>query len=153
MNKKIYFGIGLAILLLGLIFFINKNNFGIIKAMPKGDVKTEVSGLVNAKPQGKMVTGTDQETFSGTITAVDTGCFSDAICSVTVDGKKIILVQGGRGQSSDAVVGKLVGVGSIGELEQKIGEHANVYAAPMPDGAYSLYGNDKYYVEVVDLKK
>jgi hypothetical protein len=110
------------------------------------DVVTEV-------PKGKMVTGSDLETFSGIITAVDTGCFSDAICSVTVNEKKVILVKGGRGLPPNTAVGKLVGVESIGDLETKIGQHANVYAGVTPEGDYSIYGNDKYYVEVVNIKR
>jgi hypothetical protein len=100
-----------------------------------------------------MVTGSDLETFSGIITAVDTGCFSDAICSVTVNEKKVILVKGGRGLPPNTAVGKLVGVESIGDLETKIGQHANVYAGVTPEGDYSIYGNDKYYVEVVNIKR
>lgn len=104
-------------------------------------------------PQGKLVTGSDTETFSGTITAVNTGCFSDMICSVTVDDKEIILVKGGRGMPADTKVGTLIGVESIGDLEGKIGAHANVYATTTPEGDYSLYGSDLYYVEVVDIKE
>jgi len=103
-------------------------------------------------PEGKLITGSATETFSGTITAVDTGCFYDAVCSVSVDGKKVVLVKGGRGMSPDIKVGKLLGVESIGDLEQKIGSHANVYATTTPDGEWSLYGDEKYYVEVVTLK-
>jgi len=104
------------------------------------------------QPQGKLVTGSTTETFSGAITAVDTGCFYDAVCSVSVDGKKVILVKGGRGMSPDIPVGKLMGVESIGDLEGKIGAHANVFATTTLEGDYSLYGNNLYYVEVVDLK-
>lgn len=100
----------------------------------------------------KMVTGSDKETFSGKITAVDTGCFVDAVCSVSVDGKKIILMTGGIRMNPDQEVGKLVGVESIGDLEGKIGVHANVYAAPTREGDYTLYGSSKYYVEVTDMR-
>lgn len=101
---------------------------------------------------GKLVTGSATETFSGTITAVDTGCFYDATCSVSVDGKKIILITGGRSMSPDVKVGRLIGVDSVGDLEQKIGAHANVYATTTAEGDWSLYGNENYYVEVVTLK-
>ena len=96
----------------------------------------------------KTTTGSDIETFSGTISAVDTGCLADAVCSVTVDGKKIILVKGGRALPPDTIVGKLIGV-AIGDLKQKIGAYANVYAGLTPEGDYTLYGNSDYYVEVV----
>lgn len=99
-----------------------------------------------------QISGSTTETFSGTITAVDTGCFYDAVCSVSINGKKVVLVKGGRGMSPDIKVGKLLGVESIGDLEQKIGSHANVYATTTPEGEWSLYGNDQYFVEVVTVK-
>ena len=131
MKKVIYLGAATVIIVLAVFFTTNRNNQNV--------------------PQGKMVTGSHVETFSGTITAVDTGCFFDATCSVTVDGKKVILVTGGRAMASNTKVGKLVGVESIGDLEQKIGQHANVYATTTPDGSWSLYGDEKYYVEVIKV--
>ncbi|HEX7724881.1 MAG TPA: hypothetical protein VF438_04055 [Candidatus Paceibacterota bacterium] len=101
--------------------------------------------------QGKLVTGTDKETFSGTITAVDTSCFVDATCSVTVDGKKVILEQGRMLATTTPEVGRLIGVDSIGDLEKHIGDHANVYATTTPTGDYTIYGSAKYYVEVLKL--
>ena len=62
-------------------------------------------------------------------------------------------MKGGRGLDPNTVVGKLIGVASIGDLEQKIGQDANVYAGLTPEGDYTLYGNSKYYVEVLDLKE
>ena len=143
MNKKTYyyaFAV-LVVIIAGVVWFTLYDN----KTPGEADA-------VTTHPQGKLITGSDIETFSGTITAVDTGCFSDAVCSVTVDGKKIILEKGGRGMSPDIQVGHLIGVASIGDLEKTIGEHANVYATTTPEGDYSLYGNSKYYVEVLDLK-
>ncbi len=140
MNKNTY--ITLAVILLALI--------ALVFVQKKNSVAPTTSE--NATTTQKLVTGTDQETFSGTITAVDTGCFSDATCSVTVDGKKIVLVTGGRGVSPDVKVGKLLGVNSVGDLEQKIGAHANVFATTTPDGNYSIYGNENYYVEVVVMQ-
>lgn len=144
MNKKIFNIIfGVIILIIAGFVFIKVSNVKL----------NEENRILVDKAKGKLVTGSEVETFSGIITAVDTGCFSDAICSVTVDSKKIVLVKGGRGQSQDIQVGKLIGVNSIGDLQQKIGQHANVYATTTPDGAYSLYGNSKYYVEVLNLKQ
>lgn len=141
MKKNIYIAIGVVGFVVVALLLVNKYN-----SNPATDVDTK-SNI----PQGKLVTGSDSETFSGTITAVDTGCFSDGVCSVSVDGKKVVLVKGGRGMSQDVKVGKLIGVDSIGDLEQKIGEHANVFATTTPEGDYSLYGNSLYYVEVVKI--
>lgn len=105
--------------------------------------------VVTVAPEEQTPVANDQEaTFSGEISAVDTGCFVDAICSVTVDGKKVILLTGMRlGEVPE--VGTLKGVESIGDLEAKIGSRANVYAAKAPEGEYTLYGSTKYYVEVL----
>lgn len=88
-------------------------------------------------------------TFTGKIEAVDTGCFADGVCSVTVDGKKVILLAGFR--ISPPPVGSLKGVASIGDLEGKIGSTARVYAATSTQEGYdyTLYGSPTYYVEVV----
>ncbi len=91
-------------------------------------------------------------TFSGTISAVDTGCFADGVCSVTIGGKNVILLSGFR--ISPPAVGSLKGVDSIGDLGSRIGATANVYAATTSGSAadYTLYGSKDYYVEVVPAK-
>lgn len=88
--------------------------------------------------------------FTGEISAVNTGCFSDGVCSVTVDGKEVILLTGMR--INVPPVGTLQGVDSIGDLESKIGTKAEVYAAKTSEGdaGYTLYGNASYYVKVLD---
>lgn len=90
-------------------------------------------------------------TFAGTISAVNTGCFADGICSVTIDGKEVILLSGFR-VAPIPEVGSLQGVDSIGDLESEIGSKAEVYAAPATEGdaEYTLYGNTSYYVRVLD---
>jgi len=90
-------------------------------------------------------------TFTGTISSVNTGCFADGICSVTVDGKEIILLSGFRATPVPEV-GSLKGVDSIGDLENEIGSKAEVYATPTKEGDadYTLYGSSSYYVNVLD---
>lgn len=89
------------------------------------------------------------ETFSGKIEAVNTGCFADGICSVTISGKEVIILTGMRAGVIPPV-GSLKGVDSIGDLEGKIGAAAKVYAAKTTEGGadYTLYGSTSYYVEV-----
>ena len=94
------------------------------------------------------VTTAQMYTFEGTISAYDTSCFSDGVCSVTVGGKKVILVTGGRAMAGNTV-GKLIGVGSISDLGNKIGATADVYALPLDNGDYTLYGDAGYYVKVL----
>ncbi len=141
MDKKYYVPfLIICAIIMAFIFYINY----------KAD--SEEKDIKNDVPQGKLPTGSDIETFSGTITAYDTGCFADATCSISVDGKKVILVTGGRAMSQDTPVGRLLGVESIGDLEMKIGAHANVYATTTPEGDYTLYGSNDYYVEVVEIE-
>ena len=83
--------------------------------------------------------------FKGTITAYSTACFSDGICSVTVDGKEVIITAGFRQQKT---VGTLIGVDSIADLENQIGARAEVYAALTEEGSYTLYGSQAYFVKV-----
>ncbi|HEY0011096.1 MAG TPA: peptidoglycan-binding protein [Candidatus Paceibacterota bacterium] len=90
-------------------------------------------------------------TFTGKIESVDTGCFADGVCSVTVDGKKVVLLTGMR-IAPIPPVGSLKGVDSIGDLEGKINARAEVYAHPVRDGDgdFTLYGSTGYYVKVLD---
>ena len=157
MRRNIYIAISVvAVIIIGL--------FIAIRVLPQKNTNTPeannaetgndgtASETVSPPASGKLITGSAMETFSGTITAVDTGCFSDKMCSVTVDGKKVILETGGRGVSPDVKVGKLLGViKSTADLEKAVGKHANVYASPTSDGNYTIYGDDKYYVEVLAI--
>ncbi|HTE48342.1 MAG TPA: hypothetical protein VK675_00345 [Candidatus Paceibacterota bacterium] len=105
---------------------------------------------VDNNASADMAAGSNTATFSGTISAVDTGCTSDGICSVTIDGKKVILAQYG-GPAPTAPVGKLIGVDSISDIQGKIGAFANVFAGKTAEGDYTLYGNSAYYVEVAEI--
>ena len=90
------------------------------------------------------VESTSPETFRGTLEEVNVGCFVDGECYVVVSGQKVTLL---RGWSSE-VVGQVIGVGSIGDLESFIGEEISVYAQSVGDGTYSLYGDSRYYVKL-----
>ena len=90
-----------------------------------------------------------EPTFSGEISAVNTGCFADGICSVTVGDREVILLTGMRAGEIPPL-GSLKGAESIGDLEGMIGATAKVYAATTTEGdaEYTLYGSKDYYVEV-----
>ncbi len=85
------------------------------------------------------------DTFTGTLTKVDTGCFSDGECYVEVDGKHVTALMG----FSRDTVGKVVGVAGFGDLEQYIGKKVEVYAQVNPDGTYTLYGSEGFYIKVI----
>lgn len=82
------------------------------------------------------------ETFSGTLTAVSTACFSDGICSATIDGKVLILAQGWK----QGAVGEVRFVDGIGGLESSIGSNVHAFAQKTSTG-YTLYGSNDYYIE------
>ncbi len=84
------------------------------------------------------------EAITGTLTAVNTGCFSDGVCFATVAGKKVILLIG-RYQGK---LGRIIGVESIGDLEGRIGETVTVYAGKDADGNFTLLGNEAFYLKV-----
>ena len=135
-NTNKYIVIGVIVVILALV------SVPLMRKLRAGQAVDNDVNEANA-----VVAGT--KTFSGTISAVDAGCFSDGVCSVTVDGKKIILVQGGLSMSPSVAVGRLIGVNSVGDLKDKIGAFANVYATLTPEGDYTIYGNSDYFVEVV----
>lgn len=85
------------------------------------------------------------DTFTGTLTKVDTGCFSDGECYVEVDGKKITALIG----FSRAEVGSVIGVPGFGDLEGYIGKKVEVYAQDNSDGTYTLYGSAGFYIKVL----
>ena len=88
----------------------------------------------------------DAEKFEGTVTAYSTGCFADGICSITVDGKKIITTVG----RSQIIVGQVTGIPDFGSIENNVGAHAKVYAKKTDDG-YTLYGSADYYVAITPV--
>ena len=101
----------------------------------------------SAQKVAQVVEIKDVKRFTGKVENFDTGCFVDATCSVTISGKKVILVTGGRSMGP-ASVGSLLGVESIGDIDKKIGSQAEVYADKLSDNEYSLYGDKDYYVKI-----
>lgn len=84
------------------------------------------------------------DTFTGTLTKVDTSCFADGECFVEVDGKKVTALIG----FSRAEVGSVIGVEGFGDLESYIGKPVEVYAQDNSDGTYTLYGSKGFYIKV-----
>lgn len=78
--------------------------------------------------------------FEGTLSEVNTGCYSDGECFVVVDGKHITTL---RGWSRD-----IVGTADLDALHNAIGKNVEVYAKDMGDGTYSLYGSEGFYVRL-----
>lgn len=102
---------------------------------------TEPNTPSTEKPTGKI----KADTFTGILQAVNTGCFSDGECSVTVDGKHVTVLMGW----SQDTVGTIIGAPSIGDLEAFIGKPVEIYARDNADGTYSLYGSEGFYIKVL----
>lgn len=86
--------------------------------------------------------------ITGTISSVDTGCFYDAICSVTINKtQKIILITGGR-MPPQQEAGKMIGFDGVGDLEQNIGKTLTGYVKKVSENEYTIYGDANYFVEL-----
>lgn len=82
--------------------------------------------------------------FSGVLTEVNTACFADGECFVVIDGKHITTTLGWRQE----VVGSIIGVESIGDMENYKGQQFEVYAQDKGDGTYTLYGSEGFYIKL-----
>jgi hypothetical protein len=124
-------------------------------------LNSTLPGFVNVTENGPVSGGDDEvvveeeappstslraEKFVGTLEEVNVGCFADGICSVQVDGKNVIVLQGW----SQNIVGSITGVDGIGGLESFIGDEVEVYAQYVSEGQYTLYGDVRYYAAPVD---
>ena len=118
-----------------------RNDMGIT---PTGMVGPKTRAALNALDTVDTVS-LDEERFTGNITAVSTGCFTDGECSVSVDGKKVVTTIGWTGGPVGTIKGTVT---NIGDLESRIGANVNVYALKTTDG-YTLYGSSDYYIEVL----
>lgn len=105
-----------------------------------------VQRAANPRAQQQVAATTSPEDqgvhFTGTLEAVNTGCFADGECFVVVGGKHVTAVRGW----SQEVVGTVRGVEGFGDLTKHIGEQMDVYAYGAGDGVYTLYGNAALYI-------
>lgn len=95
-------------------------------------------------PQPKQSAPQAPERFSGKLQEVNTGCFADGECFVTIDGKHVTTTWGW----TQEVVGSVKGVEGFGDLEQHIGKNIEVYANKLENGDFTLYGDAAYYIEL-----
>lgn len=135
---KLVIGGLVAIVLIVMAFFI----FGDAALAPSDDMGTASSTDNNPNTFGKL----KADTFTGTLEEVNTGCFADGECYVTVDGKHVTVLMGW----SQDLVGSVIGAPSIGDLENYVGTEVEVYAQVNPDNTYTLYGSEGFYVKTPD---
>ncbi len=107
--------------------------------LPHDDDENSDTDDMEEEPVGKL----KADVFVGTLEAVNTGCFADGECFVEVDGKHVTAL---IGWSRDTV-GSVQGVEGFGGLEAYIGKEVEVYAQVNPDGTYTLYGSEGFYIK------
>jgi hypothetical protein len=115
---------------------------------------TELVDAPNGNPAGRMANPSTPtspqggklaaDTFTGTLTKVDTGCFSDGECYVEVGGNHVTAIMGW----SQETVGTVQGVEGFGDLESHIGKQVEVYAQKLSEGNFTLYGSEGFYIRV-----
>lgn len=84
------------------------------------------------------------ERFRGTVEAIDTGCYVDATCTLTISGRRVVF---GRGWSRSDW-GEVVGL-DPSNSDAILGREVEVYARKYDDLGYTLEGDDAYYVRPV----
>jgi hypothetical protein len=132
------------IVVLGLILVLSEP-----KQSEAPGITSEVTPIIDAAPTAPdtpPATKLKADTFTGTLTKVDTGCFADGECYIEVDGKKVTAIMG----FSQEVAGSVMGVEGFGDLESYIGKPVEVYAQDNSDGTYTLYGSAGFYIKVLE---
>jgi hypothetical protein len=149
----------LIIVVLGLIVVLGKpkemsapNTDEVEDGMTQQTDSSDTGAIITTNTTTTVTTVTTEpgtklkaDTFTGTLTKVDTGCFADGECYIEVDGKKVTAVIG----FSQAVVGNIIGVEGFGDLENYIGKDVEIYAQDNSDGTYTLYGSTGFYIKVL----
>lgn len=88
---------------------------------------------------------TESEMFTGTLTEFNSGCYADAECYAMVDGNHVTIAIGWSQDTVGSVIGTDDGMGG---LLDHIGEEVEVYAQPVDENKYTLYGSEEYYIKV-----
>jgi hypothetical protein len=93
--------------------------------------------------------GARDETFTGTITAINFGCAVDASCDVTIDNTKTVHFGHDTRRSGPTTWGNTEELwGLMQTPDQGVGKKVEVFAATTDGSAYTLEGKKDYYVRV-----
>lgn len=145
-TKHLVFGVVLCALVFGVIaiasaLYVQKSLLAIppLEEVAEQNDTSVPSGTEDSS--GKL----KADTFAGVLEEVDTGCFADGECFVVVDGKRVTAIMGW----STETVGSIQGVDGFGDLEQYVGGRVEVYAQELPDGTYTLYGSEGFYIKTL----
>ncbi len=147
-NKPIYI-IGAILIIAGVYVYMTRTTpqLGIVptnEAIDVAPTTTISSDRRMGTSSVKQKPTQTPERFSGTLTAINTGCFSDGECFAIVDEKHVTILWGW----TEETVGKIEGVPSIGDLETQVGKTVSVYANKTAEGTYALYGDANYFIKI-----
>ena len=90
--------------------------------------------------------------FTGNITETNNGCWFDGICSIKVDERLVTAEIGGLGppNSKPEIRGKLIGISFSQDTQKYIGKKVEVYAKQTNDNGFTIYGNENYYIRLLE---
>jgi hypothetical protein len=86
--------------------------------------------------------------WTGKINSVKNDCIFDGMCTITVSGVEVVVVQGMVALQEGEEMGQLRGVESVGDMEKYIGQEANVFARKISSNLFTLYGNKDFFIEL-----
>lgn len=85
-----------------------------------------------------------ETTFRGTVSEIDTGCYADGICTMTIDGKRVVFGQGMT--AADPPTGQLIGTTAP---EQFVGRPVEVFGR-LEGNSGTIIGRPEYYIKIVE---
>lgn len=112
--------------------------------------KTWVPKLTNYLLKDEMTKNESKvgSKWTGKINSVKNDCIFDGVCSITVSGVEVIVVQGMVALQEGEEVGTLRGAASVGDMKKYVGKEANVFARKISNDLFTLYGNSEFYIEL-----
>ncbi len=90
--------------------------------------------------------------FTGIVTETNNGCWADGVCSIKVDDKWIVAEIGGLRppNSKPEIRGNLIGISFSQDTDKYIGKKVEVYAKQTDNNSFTIYGNEKYYIKLLE---
>ena len=135
--KKILFGAVILLALVATIYFVVDYGH-----------RTKTSGSV---PNAKTADTVAEIKITGTVTDVKNDCWVDGVCSIQVDNKWWIPINGGMVEpgSEPKIKGEVKGI-QFDERKSSLGKKVEIFGQIFATDTISLYGNADYYVHTIE---
>lgn len=108
-----------------------------------------VDSLVNYILTFDKLAHSDEDKWSGKVTSVDNSCIFDGVCSLTVEGKIVIISDGFRAPEKDFEYGDISSINDLGGVDKALGKKVSIYAKKNLDGTYTIKGSTAYYIKLI----